>query len=78
MPALLEVENLVKKYGDFTAVKGISFDDAGGRDLQPAGAERRRQDHHHLDALHPVRADRGRCAGGRAFDHQGADGGARS
>jgi ABC-2 type transport system ATP-binding protein len=25
MPALLEVENLVKKYGDFEAVKGISF-----------------------------------------------------
>ena len=25
MPALLEVKNLVKKYGDFTAVKGISF-----------------------------------------------------
>lgn len=26
MPAILEVYNLVKKYGDFTAVKGISFD----------------------------------------------------
>jgi len=26
MPAILEVQNLVKKYGDFTAVKGISFD----------------------------------------------------
>lgn len=26
MPAILEVKNLVKKYGDFTAVKGISFD----------------------------------------------------
>ena len=26
MPAILEVHNLVKKYGDFTAVKGISFD----------------------------------------------------
>lgn len=25
MPAILEVDNLVKKYGDFTAVKGISF-----------------------------------------------------
>jgi linearmycin/streptolysin S transport system ATP-binding protein len=25
MPAILEVENLVKKYGDFEAVKGISF-----------------------------------------------------
>jgi ABC-2 type transport system ATP-binding protein len=26
MPSILEVHNLVKKYGDFTAVKGISFD----------------------------------------------------
>ena len=26
MPTILEVKNLVKKYGDFTAVKGISFD----------------------------------------------------
>ncbi len=26
MPSILEVQNLMKKYGDFTAVKGISFD----------------------------------------------------
>jgi ABC-2 type transport system ATP-binding protein len=26
MPAILEVKELIKKYGDFTAVKGISFD----------------------------------------------------
>ncbi len=26
MPAILEVKELVKKYGDFTAVKGVSFD----------------------------------------------------
>ncbi|HLO29363.1 MAG TPA: ATP-binding cassette domain-containing protein [Anaerolineales bacterium] len=26
MPSILEVQNLTKKYGDFTAVKGISFD----------------------------------------------------
>jgi ABC-2 type transport system ATP-binding protein len=26
MPAILEVQNLSKKYGDFTAVKGLSFD----------------------------------------------------
>jgi ABC-2 type transport system ATP-binding protein len=25
MPAILEVDHLVKKYGDFEAVKGISF-----------------------------------------------------
>ena len=26
MPSILEVKNLVKKYGDFTAVNGVSFD----------------------------------------------------
>src|SRR5512141_2777107 len=26
MPSILEVKDLAKKYGDFTAVKGISFD----------------------------------------------------
>src|SRR6266496_2369045 len=26
MSSILEVQNLVKKYGDFTAVKGVSFD----------------------------------------------------
>src|SRR5215216_4823674 len=26
MPSILQVQNLAKKYGDFTAVKGISFD----------------------------------------------------
>src|SRR5260221_982344 len=26
MPSILEVKDLVKQYGDFTAVKGISFD----------------------------------------------------
>ena len=26
MPSILEIQNLVKKYGDFSAVKGISFD----------------------------------------------------
>ena len=26
MPSILEVNHLVKKYGDFTAVKGVSFD----------------------------------------------------
>ena len=26
MSSILEVQNLVKQYGDFTAVKGISFD----------------------------------------------------
>jgi ABC-2 type transport system ATP-binding protein len=30
MSAILEVKNLVKKYGDFTAVKGITFDVAEG------------------------------------------------
>ena len=26
MSNILEVQNLVKKYGDFTAVKGVTFD----------------------------------------------------
>ena len=30
MTAILEVKNLVKKYGDFAAVKGISFEIAEG------------------------------------------------
>ncbi len=30
MPAILEVQDLVKKYGDFTAVNGISFDIQAG------------------------------------------------
>ncbi|HVM72120.1 MAG TPA: ATP-binding cassette domain-containing protein, partial [Anaerolineales bacterium] len=30
MTAILEVKDLVKKYGDFTAVKGISFDIQAG------------------------------------------------
>ena len=52
MPSILEVKDLVKKYGDFTAVKGISLTSRKG-DLQPARSQRRRQDHHHLHALHP-------------------------
>jgi ABC-type multidrug transport system ATPase subunit len=30
MPAILEVKGLAKNYGDFTAVKGISFDIQAG------------------------------------------------
>jgi len=30
MPPILEVQNLVKKFGDFTAVDGVSFDIQGG------------------------------------------------
>ena len=40
MPALLEVQNLVKKFGDFAAVKGVSFTVQDGRFslLGPNGA----------------------------------------
>jgi len=41
MPVILAVKNLVKKYGDFTAVKGISFDIQEGEIfslLGPSGA----------------------------------------
>src|SRR5215212_10404824 len=30
MPSILQVQNLAKKYGDFTAVKGVSFDIQAG------------------------------------------------
>src|SRR6185436_6451578 len=41
MPAIIEVKNLVKKYGTFTAVNGISFDVERGETfgiLGPNGA----------------------------------------
>ena len=41
------VENIVKKYGDFEAVKGVNFDSCRGRDLRVAGAQWRGQEHTH-------------------------------
>ncbi len=52
---VIEVNNLTKRYGGTTVVKGISFAVARGRDFRPARAERRRQDHDHPDAARPER-----------------------
>ena len=41
----IDVQNIVKKFGDFTAVNGITFAVEDGRDLRPARSERRRQVH---------------------------------
>ena len=56
MPNILEVKDLVKKYDDFTAVKGISFDIKDGEIFSLLGPERCRQDHDHLDAVHFIYA----------------------
>jgi ABC-type uncharacterized transport system ATPase subunit len=42
-PAAIAVEHIVKRYGDFEAVKDVNFSVSRGRDLRAAGAERRRQ-----------------------------------
>ena len=42
MTAILEVKDLVKQYGDLTAVKGISFDIQKGEIFSLLGPERRR------------------------------------
>ncbi len=36
---IISVKNLVKKYGQFEAVKGISFDVEGRGDIRLAGAQ---------------------------------------
>ncbi len=54
MKAILEVKHLVKKYGDFTAVKGISFDIKEGEIFSLLGPKWSRKDHHHFHALHAL------------------------
>ncbi len=41
---VLEVTGLTKRYGRLTAVDGISFAVPRGRDVRPAGPQRRGQD----------------------------------
>ena len=56
----IDVRNIVKKFGDFTAVKGITFEVELRRDLRPARAQRRRQvdaDPHADDAAAAERRD---------------------
>ncbi len=57
--AVIEVENLHKRYGDRVAVEDVSLRRRGGRDLRDPRPQRRRQDHHR-------RVDRGAARAGRA------------
>ena len=47
---MIQVRDLVKTFGDVTAVDAISFDVAGRRDLRVPRPERRRQDDDDPDA----------------------------
>ena len=49
---MIEAETLVKRYGPFEAVKGVSFRVERGAGRRPARPQRRRQDHAHA---HPHR-----------------------
>ncbi len=63
---MIEVADLRKRYGDFTAVDGVSFDGPQGREVfAPARHQRGRQDHHDRDpggATSALRAARRRCS----------------
>ncbi len=50
MKPVIEVRNLTKRFGNFTAVNDISFDVAKGN-LCPAGDKRRRENHSDENAL---------------------------
>ena len=53
------VESLVKTFGSFRAVDGVSLDVKPRRDPRLPGAERRRQDHHDPHDRGPAQAHRG-------------------
>ena len=55
---VLDCRDLHKRFGDRVAVDGVGFTIARRRDLRPARAERRRQDHHDLDDLRAPRPRR--------------------
>ena len=56
--SMIAVENLVKRYGSFTAVDGVSLDVAPGRDPRLPRPQRRRQDHQHSHDRRTAEADR--------------------
>ncbi len=56
--AIITVNNLVKKYGDFEAVKGVSFEVMEG-EIRAAGTKWRRQDHHAGDTGNPAQKNIG-------------------
>ena len=53
---MIKAQNLVKKFGDFTAVKDISFTSRQAK-FSPFWAQWRRQNHHHQDADHAAAPD---------------------
>ena len=55
--------DLVKRYGDLTAVDGLDLTVEPRRVLWPAGSQRGRQDHHHRDLRRVAVAGRGRGRG---------------
>ena len=61
---VIEIENLVKKFGDFTAVDGISFEVKEGELFGFLGPERGGQDHYDKDAHHDDTEDFRESQGG--------------
>ena len=56
-PPAIEVDDLVKTYGDVDAVRGVSFTVPPRRGLRLPRPQRRRQEHDDQHALHPGQAD---------------------
>ena len=72
--AVVQVRGLVMTYGTHRAVDGIDLEIEPGRDLRPARAERRRQDHDRRDPGGLPAADRGRGPGARPRPRRGRPG----
>ena len=65
---VLQVKDLVRRFGEHTAVDRVSFRIAAGRDVRTARAQRRRQDHddlHDRRAARPPTRARWRCSASR-------------
>ena len=60
---VVEVRDLVRRFGAFTAVDQVSFEVRERRDLRSAGPQRRRQDHHVPHAVRPAGGHQRRAAG---------------
>ena len=69
--ALLEIRNVTRRFGDFTAVDNVSFVDRGRRVLHPARPLRLRQDHAAAHDRRLRRARRGRASCSTAVDLAG-------
>ena len=52
----VEIDDLVKRFGDFVAVDHVNLRSPQGRDLRLSGTERRGEIHHHPHALRPAGA----------------------